>query len=120
MTVGADGVLYDGEEGRFQLPAFKVKAVDTTAAGETFCGYFLAAVSAGNGATAAAGGLRRHPLSRLAHRRGSLGADSRRSTGISAQARINHRKRGKLNVRKECIGMHITIERDGCISCGLW
>lgn len=47
MTVGADGVLYDGEEGRFQLPAFKVKAVDTTAAGDTFCGYFLAAVSAG-------------------------------------------------------------------------
>lgn len=55
----------------------------------------------------------------LAHRRGSLGADSRRSTGICAQARINHRKRGKLNLRKECIGMHITIERDGCISCGL-
>ena len=47
MTVGADGVLYDGEEGRFQLPAFKVKAVDTTAAGDTFCGYFLAAVCAG-------------------------------------------------------------------------
>lgn len=47
MTVGADGVLYDGEEGQFQLPAFKVKAVDTTAAGDTFCGYFLAAVSAG-------------------------------------------------------------------------
>ena len=47
MTVGADGVLYDGEEGRFQLPASKVKAVDTTAAGDTFCGYFLAAVSAG-------------------------------------------------------------------------
>ena len=41
MTVGADGVLYDGEEGRFQLPAFKVKAVDTTAAGDTFTGYFL-------------------------------------------------------------------------------
>ena len=47
MTVGADGVLYDGEEGRFQLPAFKVKVADTTAAGDTFCGYFLAAVSAG-------------------------------------------------------------------------
>ena len=47
MTVGADGVLYDGEEGQFQLPAFRVKAVDTTAAGDTFCGYFLAAVSAG-------------------------------------------------------------------------
>ena len=120
MTVGADGVLYDGEEGRFQLPAFKVKAVDTTAAGDTFCGYFLAAVSAGKSVQTAlqeASAASAHRS--LAHRRGSLGADSRRSTGISAQARINHRKRGKLNFRKECIGMHITIERDGCISCGL-
>ena len=116
MTVGADGVLYDGEEGRFQLPAFKVKTVDTTAAGDTFCGYFLAAVSAGKSVqTALQEAL---AASALAVSR-SLGADSRRSTGISAQTRINHRKRGKLNLRKECIGMHITIERDGCISCGL-
>ena len=115
MTVGADGVLYDGEEGRFQLPAFKVKAVDTTAAGDTFCGYFLAAVSAGKSVQTAL--QEASAASALAV--GSLGADSRRSTGISAQARINHRKRGKLNLRKECIGMHITIERDGCISCGL-
>ena len=120
MTVGADGVLYDGEEGRFQLPAFKVKAVDTTAAGDTFCGYFLAAVSAGKSVQTAL--QEASAASALAVSRtgaGSLGADSRRSTGISAQARINHRKRGKLNLRKECIGMHITIERDGCISCGL-
>lgn len=47
MTVGAEGVFYDGEEGRFLLPAFRVQAVDTTAAGDTFCGYFLAAVCAG-------------------------------------------------------------------------
>ncbi len=64
MTVGADGVLYDGEEGRFQLPAFKVKAVDTTAAGDTFCGYFLAAVSAeGNRCRPRCRRLWRHPLS---------------------------------------------------------
>ena len=118
MTVGADGVLYDGEEGQFQLPAFKVKAVDTTAAGDTFCGYFLAAVSAGKSVQTAL--QEASAASALAvSRTGTLGADSRRSTGISAQARINHRKRGKLNLRKECIGMHITIERDGCISCGL-
>ena len=116
MTVGADGVLYDGEEGQFQLPAFKVKAVDTTAAGDTFCGYFLAAVSAGKSVQTAL--QEASAASALAVSR-TLGADSRRSTGISAQARINHRKRGKLNLRKECIGMHITIERDGCISCGL-
>ena len=47
MTVGADGVLYDGNGERLRLPAFKVQAVDTTAAGDTFCGYFLAAVCAG-------------------------------------------------------------------------
>lgn len=120
MTVGADGVLYDGEEGQFQLPAFKVKAVDTTAAGDTFCGYFLAAVSAGKSVQTAL--QEASAASALAvSRTGAApsGADSRRSTGISAQARINHRKRGKLNLRKECIGMHITIERDGCISCGL-
>ena len=119
MTVGADGVLYDGEEGRFQLPAFKVGR------GHHRCRrYLLRILSCGGqrreiGADRAAGGFGGIRSRSLAHRRGSLGADSRRSTGISAQARINHRKRGKLNLRKECIGMHITIERDGCISCGL-
>jgi ribokinase len=41
LTLGAAGVLYDGQEGRLQVPACAVEAVDTTAAGDTFIGYFL-------------------------------------------------------------------------------
>lgn len=42
LTLGSDGaVYYDGEEKVFQ-DIFKVKAVDTTAAGDTFSGFFLA------------------------------------------------------------------------------
>ncbi len=42
MTMGADGVYYSGE-GRFgHIPAVKVTAVDTTAAGDTFAGAFAA------------------------------------------------------------------------------
>jgi ribokinase len=42
LTLGADGVFYDGAEGRMHVPACPVEAVDTTAAGDTFIGYFLA------------------------------------------------------------------------------
>ena len=42
LTLGKDGAIYaDAEQKHFQ-PIFKVKAVDTTAAGDTFTGYFLA------------------------------------------------------------------------------
>ncbi len=42
LTLGKDGAVYaDAEQKHFQ-PIFKVKAVDTTAAGDTFSGYFLA------------------------------------------------------------------------------
>ena len=47
LTLGSDGaVYYDGKEKVFQ-DIFKVKAVDTTAAGDTFTGYFIAAVIEG-------------------------------------------------------------------------
>ena len=48
LTLGAKGSIYQ-ENGRtlFQ-DAFHVKAVDTTAAGDTFTGYFLAAMARGN------------------------------------------------------------------------
>ena len=42
LTLGEAGAVYDGPEGRFQVPACKVEAVDTTAAGDTFIGFFLA------------------------------------------------------------------------------
>jgi ribokinase len=47
LTVGKDGAYYkNGREVLYQ-PAFKVKVIDTTAAGDTFCGYFLASLAKG-------------------------------------------------------------------------
>lgn len=47
LTLGGDGVRYLGEAGGLQLAAEKVNVVDTTAAGDTFIGYYLAGISAG-------------------------------------------------------------------------
>ncbi|KAF0095525.1 MAG: ribokinase [Puniceicoccaceae bacterium 5H] len=48
MTLGARGVITDGPDGAYQLPAAPVEhVVDTTAAGDTFIGYFLAAMASG-------------------------------------------------------------------------
>lgn len=47
LTLGQEGAIYkDGEEITRQ-EIFKVKAVDTTAAGDTFTGYFLAGIKEG-------------------------------------------------------------------------
>lgn len=47
LTLGGDGaVYYDGKEKIFQ-DIFKVKAVDTTAAGDTFTGFFMATILEG-------------------------------------------------------------------------
>ena len=47
LTLGGAGALYiHGKERIFQS-AFQVKAVDTTAAGDTFAGYFLQSIAAG-------------------------------------------------------------------------
>lgn len=44
LTLGRSGSCYRGPEGTIRQKAFSVQAVDTTAAGDTFTGYFLATV----------------------------------------------------------------------------
>lgn len=47
LTLGKDGVVYQTEGGRYQHGIYDVPVVDTTAAGDTFTGYFLAALVIG-------------------------------------------------------------------------
>lgn len=44
LTLGGDGSVYQDETGIYKQGIFKVKAVDTTAAGDTFTGYFISAI----------------------------------------------------------------------------
>lgn len=53
LTLGRAGVLFGQGPRRIRVPAEAVKAVDTTAAGDTFTGYFLADYARGGGAEAA-------------------------------------------------------------------
>ena len=50
LTLGTEGAIYRCGAERFFVPARRVAAVDTTAAGDTFTGYFLAARAAGRDA----------------------------------------------------------------------
>ncbi|WP_110656124.1 ribokinase [Salinicola halimionae] len=43
LTLGGDGVCHQYQGARITMAAHKVEAVDTTAAGDTFIGYFMAA-----------------------------------------------------------------------------
>ena len=48
LTLGGDGVVYKDKNQTFSQDIFKVDVVDTTAAGDTFMGYFLSVVSQNN------------------------------------------------------------------------
>ena len=47
LTLGKNGCVYVDKNQRVSHPIFKVKAVDTTAAGDTFTGYFISEMSKG-------------------------------------------------------------------------
>ena len=44
LTLGGDGSVYQDETGIYHQGIYKVKAVDTTAAGDTFTGYFISSI----------------------------------------------------------------------------
>lgn len=49
LTLGKDGSVFINADTYIEQPIYKVRTVDTTAAGDTFTGYFLAAVAQGKG-----------------------------------------------------------------------
>ena len=53
LTLGADGAIYADGKTYTKVPAFKVNAVDTTGAGDTFTGYCLTALLSGYDAESA-------------------------------------------------------------------
>ena len=53
LTLGEDGCMFADRERTIRQPIFPAEAVDTTAAGDTFTGYFLAMIAGGRDIPAA-------------------------------------------------------------------
>lgn len=53
ITLGKKGCVYADSLGVIVCPAYQVEAVDTTAAGDTFTGYFVSMICAGHNSTTA-------------------------------------------------------------------
>ncbi len=49
LTLGAQGAIYSDREQQIHQPAYRTRIEDTTGAGDTFIGYYLAARMAGTG-----------------------------------------------------------------------
>lgn len=47
VTLGIDGSFFVNNENLIKVPAFKVKAVDSVAAGDTYVGYFISGIASG-------------------------------------------------------------------------
>ena len=47
LTLGREGAIYIGDGVEYYQPIFEAQAIDTTAAGDTFTGYFLAGLTSG-------------------------------------------------------------------------
>lgn len=47
LTLGKKGCIYQDKKCKYYHPIFQVKAIDTTAAGDTFTGYFVTALTQG-------------------------------------------------------------------------
>ncbi len=45
LTLGKDGGMYSSKDTKIEFDSFKTNAIDTTGAGDTFLGYFLANIS---------------------------------------------------------------------------
>lgn len=47
VTLGTEGSMFINKDEHYKVDAFKVKAIDTVAAGDTFVGYFAASLASG-------------------------------------------------------------------------
>lgn len=81
VTLGSDGVLVHADGGAVGYPAFEAQAVDTTGAGDTFCGVLAAALAEG------------HPLEPAVRRSAAAGAMSVTRPG----ARAGMPRRGEID-----------------------